>query len=139
MPYQVNIPISVSHNGTSIIYFSSSKHRGLATNEISVWEIDIDTELICFTSCYQNSWHTGGKGWSFVAGGIRKLSTLGYNLRNQELIIAKFVEDQNQWHGYPADIRHKPGDKPLPNILANWFNNGFISKSLMTRIKQGQI
>lgn len=139
MPYQVDTLIAVAHNGNTTNYFSYSKHRGNPTNDISVWVVDIDTELACFTSCYQNSWHDGLNGWSFIAAGVRQLLRLGHNLRSPELMIAKFVTDQNQWHGYPADIRHKPSDKPLPAILANWLQNGFISKSFMTRIKQGQI
>ena len=139
MPHQVNIPIQVTHNGNTTNYLSSPKHRGNPTNEISVWVVDVDTELGCFTTCYQNGWHNGNSGWSFVAAGILQLLTLGHNLRSPELVIAKFVSGQNLWHGYPADVRHKPADKPLPHILLNWFQNGFISKSLMTRIKQGQL
>jgi hypothetical protein len=139
MAKKVNKPVQVTHNGNTTNYLVSPKHRGKPTNDVSVWVVDVATEIACFTTCYQSGWHNGHSGWSFVVAGVRQLLTLGHNLRNPQLLIAKFVTDQNQWHGYPADVRHKPADKPLPPILLNWFQNGFISKSLMTRIKQGQL
>lgn len=131
--------VQVAHNGNTVNYLSSPKHRGKPTNDISVWLIDVPAEVACFTTCYQNDWHNGHSGCGFVVAGVQQLLTLGHNLRNPQLVIAKFVTDQNVWHGYPADVRHKPADKPLPPILLRWFQGGFISKSLMTRIKQGQL
>lgn len=139
MPNQVNTPIAITHNGSSTNYLCSSKHRGNPTHDISVWLVDLDAEVTCFTVCYQSGWHNGTNGWSFLASGMQQLLRLGHNLRNQDLLIAKFVTDQNQWHGYPADIRHKPADKPLPTILSAWLAAGHISKALMSRIKQGQL
>jgi hypothetical protein len=139
MPYQVDTPIPVSHNGNSTNYIISPKHRGNPTHEISVWIVDTDAEFGCFSECYRNGWHNQINGWSFISGGVRQLLMIGHNLRSPELSIAKFVAGQNLWHGYPADIRHKPADKPLPQILINWLNNGHISKALMARIKQGQL
>jgi len=139
MPYQVDVPISISYNGNSTNYLFYSKHRGTPTDEISVWVVDFDTELSCFDICYKKGWHNGAYGWGLISAGVNQLLRLGENLRNDQLIIAKFVTDQNQWHGYPADLRHKPADKPLPNILLKWFSERLISKAIMSRIKQGQI
>jgi len=139
MPNQVNTVAIVTHNGVSTNYYFSPKHRGNPTNEVSVWSVHFDDEFACFTSCYQNYWYTGSNGWGLISSGLRQLLELGYNLRSQSLMIAKFVADQNQWHGYPADVRHKPADKPLPQILEAWFNSGYISKARMSRIKQGQL
>lgn len=139
MPFQLNTPIPIDHNENSTQYLISPKHRGHPSHDISVWSIDFDDEVKCFTNCYSNGWHNHSNGWSFIPAGPGQLLMLGRNLRSPELQIAKFVENQNQWHGYPADIRNKPGDKPLPHILINWLHDGHISKSIMTRIKQGQL
>lgn len=139
MPTQVNTPVVITHNGNSTNYFCYSKHRGNPSNDISVWLVDLDTEVSCFAVCYQSNWHNGINGWGFVTSNIQKLIRIGYNLRNPDLMIAKFVANQNQWHGYPADIRHKPADKPEPTILQEWLIGGYISKAIMSRIKQGQL
>jgi hypothetical protein len=138
MPYQINDVAQVNHQEFTTNYFFAPKHRGHPTDEISVWIIDYDSELLCFKSTFQNSWFNATCGWGILAA-LNGLMTLGRNLKNDQLIIAKFVVDQNQWHGYPADIRNKPKDKPLPNILLAWHSSGIISKSLLSRIKQGQI
>lgn len=134
----VNTAIQVTKNGITVNYFFSPKHRGNATDDISVWTISFDSELSCFSTTFEEGWHNKNNGWGCVAVG-GSLTVLGHNLRNPELIIAKFVVDQNQWHGYPADIRNKPKDKPLPDILSKWLNKGYITKAVLARIKQGQI
>lgn len=138
MPYQLNDVVQVTHEEATTNYFFSPKHRAAPSDEISVWDVDFDNELLCFTNTFQNGWHNGSNGWG-ILNTLYGLMTLGQNLRNNQLIIAKFVVDQNQWHGYPADVRYKPKDKPLPNILLAWYLGGMISKSLLSRIKQGQI
>lgn len=135
----VDTPILVEHEQNPTNYLVSSKHRGLPTDGISVWLVDMEDELNCFINCYQNKWHNNTNGWGFILGEMRRLILLGRNLKNTELVIAKFVMNQNLWHGYPADLRYKPSDKPLPTILSKWYNDGLITKRTMTRIQQGQI
>ena len=125
----------VTYGGNSTQYFFSPKHRGNPTDEISVWIIDHAQELAVFTTCFAQSWIDLFSGW----GILQPFQVLGENLRNNKLIIAKFVVDQNQWHGYPADVRYKPKDKPNPRILKSWYDDGLINKSTLSRIKQGQI
>lgn len=136
---RVDTPIEILNNTSPTDYLCSSKHRGQPTNDISVWIIDVEQEVECFKACYQNKWHNTITGWSFIFGSSRQLLLLGRNLKNGELRIAKFVINQRQWHGYPADLRYKPSDKPLPNILIEWYKKGYITKTIMTRIKQGQL
>ncbi len=139
MHNEINNSVPITHNGVTTNYFFSSKHRGAPTTDISVWNIGLDDELNCFSNSFENGWHNNGFAWGCIISNFNDLLILGENLRNAELKIAKFVTNQNQWHGYPADVRYKPRDKPLPNILLSWLAKGIISKSLMARIKQGQI
>lgn len=139
MSFKLNASTEIVSNGTSIWYFFSPKHRGLPTTEISVWSINFDDEFACFNYTLAQQWHNGQYGWGFLPLDAFSFSILGRNLRNPNLTIAKFVADQQHWHGYPADIRHKPKDKPLPEILKKWHDEGYITKSYLVRIKQGQV
>lgn len=140
MSHLVNTPIAVTYQENSTFYLISLKHRGNPTRDISVWSVDHDSEISCFSRCFQNQWHDNTHGWSFMPSiDIKHFQIIGYNLRSPELIIAKFVAGQDFWHGYPADIRHKPTDKPHPKILLSWLTAGHISKATMVRIKQGQL
>lgn len=135
MEVKTNVTVDVSNGNDETKYFFSPKHRGSPTDDISVWLINHEEELEIFETCFTNSWISFSNGW----GVSKSLEILGKNLRNQRLIIAKFVVDQNLWHGYPADIRYKPKDKPIPQILMLWYNEGLIDKATLSRIKQGQI
>lgn len=138
MQYRINTPIPITGSQPTS-YLISKKHRGNPTRDISVWSIVFEAEIECFTSCYTNGWFFETQGWSFLLSDQGGLTTLGHNLRNNDLVIAKFTEDQNCWHGYPADIRNKPHDKPLPSILQVWRNAALITKTTMARIKMGQL
>lgn len=135
----INTSVIVKVNETTTTYFYSPKHRGKATHEISVWSVGYPAELACFTQSLQSGWLDVTCGWGIIKDGRQGLAVLGYNLKSPELVIARFVVDQNQWHGYPADVRHKPGDKPTPPILSDWLNNGHISKAFRLRIQRGQV
>ncbi len=135
MAVKTNEKVLVKHGKLSTEYFFSPKHRGNPTDEISVWLITHLEELEVFNTCFANSWIVHSNGW----GVSKSLSLLGENLRNRRLILAKFVFDQNLWHGYPADLRYKPKDKPVPDILMLWYQAGLIDKPTLSRIKQGQI
>jgi len=139
MPYQLNTAIPVSHGTNNTNYLISQKHRGAATASISVWDVSLDDEVGCFTRSFRNGWNTNSNAWGCISIGQRELGRIGYNLKNNMLIIAKFVCDQDQWHGYPADLKNKPNDKPVPSVLFSWYQQQIISKMLMSRIKQGQI
>lgn len=50
---------------------------------------------------------------------------------------ARFVEDQNVWHGYPVAHWLSPHDKPADPILKLWQVAGYISKATRRRIGKG--
>ncbi len=139
MPYRIESVVTIKSSETITYYYISPKHRRMPTWDISVWAVSFQHEVDCFRTCYANGWHDGSYGWSFILDGPLNYVLLGHNLRNPNLRIAKFSLNHDRWHGYPADLRNKPADKPIPSILFNWLNNGHISKATMTRIKQGQL
>ena len=119
-------------------YYFSPKHRRIATEDVSIWDIDFQNELSCFKASIHNEWIYNEVSWGFIKNG-EEFIIVGHNLINRELKFAKFVSNENIWHGYPADFRNKPDDKPVPQLLLIWFNEKVISKPLLKRIKQGQI
>lgn len=139
MPFIINTPIDIEDDAGKTQYLISQKHRGQPTDEISIWELSFEEEVDCFSTSHHKGWNSGPTGWGCHLNGAGTLQVLGRNLKNPQLRIAKFVSNQELWHGYPADIRNKPHDKPLPSILSAWFEEKVITKAIMSRIKQGQL
>ena len=118
-------------------------HRGSPTTEKCVWTITEEEEVECFDNARQQGWIADEIGW-----GLRyspealdanmvsyRITHLGINFFQENLFIAKFVGNDQFWHGYPADyIRRSKADKPQMEILNAWRIGGMISKSQMSKI-----
>ncbi|MCL2048834.1 MAG: hypothetical protein FWG87_08910 [Defluviitaleaceae bacterium] len=133
----VNEIISI---GNGMDYFISPTHRrGSATEHKSIWCITSDDEVNCFKLSVQHGWVSDTTGWGLhiIYNNIRRL---GYNLRNDDLRIAKFIDKNTSgtWHGYPADYVYNKQDCPSDNVLKDWVRKNFINKAGMLRIKQGK-
>ncbi|MCI0449510.1 MAG: hypothetical protein L0Y79_06965 [Chlorobi bacterium] len=98
-------------------------------------------EVECFRLCFRRNWHNGIVGWGLKPNGS-SFDVVGRNALNDELKLAKFVNNvvtnNHNWHGYPADYRNNPQDRPMTWILLLWRNNNIITKTHMRRIKKGQ-
>jgi hypothetical protein len=132
--------IGLTHNTPcGQAYFVSPAHRGRADEHKSVWLIEPVEEIACFDNAYTRLWYAGLKGWGIDSQGLNQLRVIGTNIRRDSLKIAKFTHDSGQWHGYPADVNRKPQDRPLPEVLSRWVNDGVISKPFMARIQGGRL
>lgn len=133
----VGITVTVNQE---IKYLFYEKHRGKATNSISVWDANFTDELSCFKECVNRQWIFENNGWGHIKISDDEYMVLGHNSFNPVLRFAKFVGDNTGlWHGYPADFKQKPNDKPKNVILLRWLNEKFISKHVYRKIQQGQI
>ena len=137
MPYELDKNLDLTPV-TAAKYYISSAHRRVQQNK-SRWIITIDQEVGCFIESQINTWIEGFFSWGLITNG-NNLLVLGKNSQNEELKIAKFVAKNNNdvWHGYPADFCRNIQDRPGMMILQNWRTNGHIEKHHITKIRQGK-
>ena len=136
MPYNSDTPIPITNN---VNYIISSQHRRAGNVNKCLWTVSFENEVECFTDSLNNEWIEGKHAW-----GVRfinaVLEPLGEANGGRILKIAKFVDGNriNVWHGYPADPMTRGQDRPTTAILKIWVNNGYITKSKMSKIRLGQ-
>lgn len=129
---------------TGILYTSVKQHRENVNEDKSIWIISIEDEVSVFKRTLQKSWIEDSRkyGWGLhIINGSNTLRTLGENRYSGDLKIAKFVKDENDesWHGYPADYRQKRKDKPPEEVLLKWRDEGLIEKHHVSKIRSGRI
>jgi hypothetical protein len=138
MPYTKDTEIDLTPHDIESRYIISSQHRRKGNPNKCVWIITFDDEVNCFVRTIQQNWRAGTTAWGvIVVNNIVQI--LGRNSSNEELKIAKFVDgnDNEVWHGYPADYMLKSNDRPDTPILQAWVNNGYITKAKMSKIRLG--
>jgi hypothetical protein len=121
-------------------YVINPQHRDGNPHK-SQWTVSQAAECSLFNTSNSSGWldFSSKKGF-----GINKteaaIDQLGlWTDRVTVLKIAKFVGDQqDQWHGYPANYRKNQHDKPAISVLNLWFVSDLISKADMSRIKLGK-
>lgn len=69
-----------------------------------------------------------------------RLHKVGVNFHGESLVLGKFVDGiaNGNWHGYPADYRRNPRDRPPISVLKSWVNQGHIKKHQHAKISRGQ-
>jgi hypothetical protein len=142
MPYTSDTNIDILDNNVKVsTYIISSAHRKVGNKNKSVWTLDFNGEVDCFTTAITKSWRNGQYGWGFKLGLNNVFEEVGRSADDKELKLAKFVDgnSNNVWHGYPADYLKKSQDRPTTVILKNWVDSGFLTKSKMTKIRKGQV
>lgn len=131
------------NNTMGAFYKPNPQHRNDNPNK-SQWAISKKEERGIFKLTCSFNWiyNNNNKSLGF---GIKKDNNrtvlLGYSAGiygRKELKIAKFIENQNTWHGYPADYRTHKADTPPTEILKKWFDDGYINKKNMCKILKGQ-
>jgi len=124
----------------NLVYLVIDYHRSASfIFNKSRWIVTVNEELDCFRGTVQNNWFDLNMGWGIhIPNNI--LLVLGKNIFDENLKIAKFVQDENHnhWHGYPADWQRKAQDRPPICILMHWRTNGLISKHKMAKIRSGK-
>jgi len=121
-------------------YVINPQHRDGNPHK-SQWTVSQAAECSLFNTSNSSGWldFSSKKGF-----GINKteaaIDQLGlWTDRVTVLKIAKFVGDQqDQWHGYPANFRQNAQDRPTTTILRKWNYVDYITKAQMGKITRGQ-
>jgi hypothetical protein len=62
---------------------------------------------------------------------------LGTSATGEDVLVAKFTRDANQWHGYP--FLHTTPSRTVPrHVIDIWWTNGFLRKSQYYRVLRKQ-
>ena len=97
----------------NVQYFVHPKHRGRPSENSCTWTISVSDEVALFRRALPNVCYLGQSYWAAEAQGNR-LRTVGINVHGETLIFGKFIDGNAKaiWHGYPADYRRHPQDRP---------------------------
>lgn len=119
-------------------YFIYSHHRKNKKNK-SIWTITREEEVDCFVLAQTNNWKQDFVSWGIIHDGTA-IKELGTNPQNEILKLAKFVDSNNNdiWHGYPADYIRNDQDRPNMSVLQAWRTKKYIEKHHVTKIRQGK-
>ena len=120
-------------------YFIHPKHRGSPTDEICTWTIPLDDEVALFEAALPAVRSSGQMCWAAEPGG-RRLRAVGINGHKESLFFGKFVDGSSMsvWHGYPADYRRRPHDRPPISVLQVWVMQGLLQKHHVAKISGGK-
>lgn len=134
MPVLLDTPIPVS----GLSYIVASTHRRLPNQHKSLWGVGPEDEIECFRGAHANGWCGASEGWGVLRSPTGAVRRLGTSVHGDAIQIAKFVSTSPVWHGYPADHRRNPQDRPATGVLAKWLRAGIIGKPQMRRLTKGQ-
>ncbi len=122
-----------------VTYGVHPHHRNGAHGK-SQWDISEGQERDVFVNARNQNWLLQDMGWGLhlVAGQVSYLGRA--QDRQRRIFVAKFVDgNQNQfWHGYPADHQRNPGDIPVQNILQGWLNAKLLRRAIVRKLVRGQ-
>ena len=121
-----------------MIYNPHAHHRN-ATPGKSQWTIAVPLETACFDYAVAQNWTFSSAYWGLHLAG-KTAQDLGDEHSGGQVVkvqTAKFVANQNVWHGYPVAHWLSPHDKPADVILKSWHVAGHISKATRRRIGKG--
>lgn len=129
-----------------IQYIVNTQHRNDNQNK-SQWTIIEDDEFACFKRVvelvYIHGFDVNSVCWSlhFDDGLVIYLGEAAANAPNsrEKLFIAKFVCDNNEtWHGYPANPAIHTQDIPSSDLLDYWLSQGYLTRAKIRKIARGQ-
>lgn len=124
MRYRVDQPFTTSVGES---YAIKNDHRNGSRSK-SQWITTLEEEVAAFEDAYGSNWisRSGKHAWGlhFVDGKPHILGIASANSsRRERLRLAKFVRNMapSFWHGYPANYRRKPQDRPPVVVLLKAF------------------
>lgn len=119
-------------------YTHHPHHRDTSRRyEKSQWVISIPEELNCFNLAVASGWAEDSNCWGLHLANQNPMVLGQYGVVNSAY-IAKFVTDQNIWHGYPVVHWNTPYDRPGQNVLNAWQAAGFITRPVKSKIVRGK-
>jgi len=122
-------------NGNSYYVFVPY-HHGRPTADKSVWQITNDDEFSIFLLSINNSWIKESYSWSHFLE-ANQIRPVGVNFHGEDLYFGKFINENAESHGYPADYRRKIQDRPPVEILLIWEKLGVIKSHHISKILRG--
>ena len=133
------VDIAIEEIDSGVFYSHHPDHRNRTKNK-SQWLITLDEETTCFRSSLNQGWLFNNIGWGlhFQDG---NLTYLGFAQdHGTRVFVAKFVDSNNQqsWHGYPADHRRNLADIPTQEVLSIWLNGNIIGAAKIRKLCKGQ-
>ncbi|MCL7721146.1 hypothetical protein [Actinobacillus pleuropneumoniae] len=124
-------------------YIVNNQHRNQNPNK-SQWCIRVPEERDLFVSSFNSCWFHPDNQWCFgIIPNNKKPTILGISASNdplpqQELHFAKFVCDQNVWHGYPFGRASSDLNQIPKSVLDSWKKEGYISNAVRSKIHKGR-
>jgi hypothetical protein len=118
-------------------YAPNPVHRD-RTQGKSQWTVTLPEEVAIFTRTYVSFWVQANEGWGlYYNNGV--IAYLG-KARNHltKVFLAKFVSDQNLWHGYPVDYQQSEKDIPPTSITNLWLQDGILPAPTLRKIIKRQ-
>ncbi len=126
--------ISVSPD---VSYSHNLSHRD-GTLKKSQWKIFNDEELLSFTTALKKKWLLSDVGWGLHFEN-KTPANLGVAQDHETLVfVAKFVNDKNTWHGYPADHQRNNQDIPPEQIRRKWLEAKVLPLPKIRKLGKGQ-
>ena len=121
-------------------YTAHPHHRNAAfAHQKSQWAISVNEEEVCYATANAHSWTSGGCFWGLhLVGPAPAVLGVAPAPAFSPLMIAKFVDDQDNWHGYPVAHWLSPFDKPDVKVLEDWLTSGLIRRPTMAKIHRGK-
>lgn len=115
-------------------YKVNHQHRGLLPiHQKSQWRISEEDEIALFIKAKNNQWFCPKKHlWSIDDNFI----IIGEDFVGS-LYIAKFWEDQGEWHGFPLSPKQH-FNRPPTNAIKEWVDKKIIRKRIGSKMAQGQ-
>jgi hypothetical protein len=136
MAIYINRPVKIREG---VFYTPSSAHRRKGNKDKSWWIISLVDEVQCFDISYRRVWVNDKEGWGlYCKGGA--LIVVGHAPDGEKVKIAKFLNKNSDqyWHGYPANYKNNPQDRPPMDILFMWRDEKLIKKHHMSHIRRGK-
>jgi hypothetical protein len=134
------LALDVAHpTGVGIPYILKSDHRNGGNGKKSQWKISPVLEVRCFEHAHRSGWRQTLNAWGLHLP-VKAPAVLGVTVDGEDVKLAKFLSQSSTtpWHGYPADYRRNPQDRPAVNVLQSWRTNGLITLSDVARVRRGR-
>lgn len=124
--------------GIIVPYVVHPHHRSLDhASKKSQWIISVQDETVCYVNAVQEGWLANDSYWGLHIKDVDPI-VLGSAPTQTKLFIAKFVSNNDDWHGYPVAHWLSPFDKPAMSILQAWENAGYINRAAKAKIHRGK-
>lgn len=121
-------------------FISTKKHRIRGNPNASIWTIGYREEYIVFLKSKPHL-SNDGISWGVHTPNGRMAKLGDSNCGNYDLIFAKYTSHENNddlWHGYPANYIKNTQDVPSNNFLKDLVLKNYLTKAKRKKIRNGK-